>query len=461
MELTEPLFYKDDISGVSAVVGYESHAVRAVRYCFTAPDTGASAMTLAFSANVGNGTTPERLLVGFDRATALGELTREGWVYRGELTALLLPGQLVELWIYPPDTTFGWVYWQRTGSVTFSGAAVAELTAQSGDLGTALTVTIIPYLEENRTLRCLFAGESLTILEDSPLLETVWTPPLAWASLIPGESAPARLVLSGTGGERSFEIMLTVPASVVPTVSARWQDVSGAQAVAGELVQGCSRLEVTVQAEGACGSTVESAEVLLDGVPYYGTELPAGELTLQVQVVDSRRRRAVWSERLSVMAYTPPVLEAAFSRCTEEGEPDDTGEFALVTLTGQVSWGTGIITLYLGESETVLTVEGAFSREQLLPASSARSHRLTALLTDGLRTVEVTGVLSVGYATMDFLAGGRGVALGCTATEEGFRCAMAARFSGGIWLTEGVDYGDTLPETLPEGRLFFLRMSDG
>jgi hypothetical protein len=39
-------------------------------------------------------------------------------------------------------------------------------------------------------------------------------------------------------------------------------------------------------------------------------------------------------------------------------------------------------------------------------------------------------ILSIGYATMDFLRGGRGIAFGTVANEEGFHCAMDARFLG-------------------------------
>ena len=41
-------------------------------------------------------------------------------------------------------------------------------------------------------------------------------------------------------------------------------------------------------------------------------------------------------------------------------------------------------------------------------------------------------VLSTAYATIDLLYGGKGIAFGTTALQEGFWCAMNAHFTGDV-----------------------------
>ena len=49
---------------------------------------------------------------------------------------------------------------------------------------------------------------------------------------------------------------------------------------------------------------------------------------------------------------------------------------------------------------------------------------------DKVSSISSTVTISVGYATIDFLKGGRGIAFGTTALTAGFKCAMDADFTG-------------------------------
>ena len=70
----------------------------------------------------------------------------------------------------------------------------------------------------------------------------------------------------------------------------------------------------------------------------------------------------------------------------------------------------------------------------MVEAPSAHTLEITADLLDRIATVRRSMTLSVGYATLDFLAGGKGIAFGTTAKDLGFTCAMAANFTGGLRL---------------------------
>jgi len=200
-------------------------------------------------------------------------------------------------------------------------------------------------------------------------------------------------------------------------------------------VQLVSRLDVDVTAAGVFGSSIRSVTMTLGGRAYTGgTVLDSGALALAVTAVDSRGRsgRAVYA--LETAAYTPPQLTLSASRCTQEGSSDDTGSFAQVTVSGAVAdlaGNTAALTLEYGlESEEIQLSPGSVTHQTVIPADPDSTLTVTATLTDQFLSVQRSMVLSTGYATMDFLRGGRGIAFGTAATKEGFTCAMDMDMAG-------------------------------
>ena len=76
---------------------------------------------------------------------------------------------------------------------------------------------------------------------------------------------------------------------------------------------------------------------------------------------------------------------------------------------------------------------GDFTHTEIVEAPSVSTLALSATLSDALLTATDNMILSVGYATMDFLKGGKGIAFGATATRDGFTCAMPTYFSGEMY----------------------------
>ena len=135
--------------------------------------------------------------------------------------------------------------------------------------------------------------------------------------------------------------------------------------------------------------------------------------------------------------YAVPVLKLSASRCQADGTADDFGEYAKITVTGSVTaignGNTATLTVdYNGTPETYSLPPSGFTWSKIVPVPSTTTRKITATLADKLKSTPRDMVLSVGYATMDFLDGGKGIAFGATATEEGFTCAMPARFTGGV-----------------------------
>ena len=324
----------------------------------------------------------------------------------------------------------------RTSTPTVSAASVA--------LGSPLTINTNRAAAFTHTLEYSFEGASGVIAQgvgDS----VKWTPPLNLARQIPNAVSGTAVITCTTYsgstpiGSKKVTVTLTVPESVVPTASASWEDPSGAYGLLGSLVQNISKLEVTVSGTGAYGSTITGAAVSLEGKTYGGGVLTkSGNLSLTVSVTDSRGRVGTAAYTIAVAPYSVPSLTLNASRCTADGTADDTGDYARITVSGYVtqvnSSNTGNLSLTYGAaSETVSLGVGDISYQKTVYADPNATMTITAVLSDKLVSASRTMVLSTGYATLDLLAGGKGISFGKAATREGFDCAMPAYFSGGLY----------------------------
>ena len=329
-----------------------------------------------------------------------------------------------------------------------AGASTPTVRVASVPMGEALVIaTNRASAAFTHTLTYRFGSASGTIGEtvgDS----VSWAPSLELARQIPNGTSGTAVIscvtyLNGKAiGTKEVTVVLTVPASVVPTASATWEDTSGAFSKMGAPVQNISKLRWDVTGTGSYGSTIVSAAVTLKGKAYSGGILTdAGAIPVKITVTDSRGRVGIAEDTLTVAAYAPPSLTLSASRCLEDGTADEAGDHAKVTVSGfvtqvngqnaaelQVSWGGG--------AETVLPEVGQITWEKIVPADPDTTAQISATLSDKLASTAKSMVLSTGYATLDLLAGGKGIAFGKAATKEGFECAMTASFPGGIACTK-------------------------
>lgn len=472
MNLTNYEFYNNGTPGASAVVGVSDRLPRNVRYTFTAPATGASGVSLRFQGSAGSGTTPDRLRFAFTtdptayaaanwNTQGNGVITRisGGYAYEGSASVLLLPGLTYYLFIWPDTSTFGWVRWYTAdgySTLETTGGAYSSLAVPSGTLGSAMTLKVTRY-DTTFSHRVTYSfGKETGLIYTGKDESFSWTPPLSLASQIPAASSANAVysitTLDGNGNQvgtpQTVTASLAVPASVVPTVTFTWEDSTGKASVFGDPVQNVSALRVTPTAAGAYGSTITATAVKLNGANYSGGIVTAsGSLTLSVTVTDSRGRTATAAQTVNVIAYQAPQLTLSASRCTQDGTLDDEGEYALITVTGSLALiggqNSGALTLTYAagdggasyeETENPVTPANYFWYEWVVEAPSENTLDISATVQDRITTARRTMTLSVGYATMDFLAGGKGIAFGTTAKAPGFTCAMDANFTGGLQL---------------------------
>lgn len=466
--LKNPIFYIDGVGGVSYVVGYELYGNRVARYEFTTDSTGASGVYLEFNNNWpaewGNprvkffiGTDPEsHANAGGPSYPYTGELAyriEQPYInYYGSADVILMPNTKYYLWLFPAEQEIKYTYWDTAvGSAIMQtiGGAVSTISPQTGTLGNSFNIMVTRYVGTfTHTIKYSIGNRTGTICEKSSSLSVVWTPSVELASQITTSATGTAYVEITTYdgnkviGSTSVYFTLIVPSNIVPTVSFEWEDRSDADDKFGVLTQNISFLRVSTSALGAYGSKIKKTVVYIDGKEYNGEVITAsGFVTLRAVTTDSRGRTGSESVSLNVYEYSRPQITVSASRCDQDGTPNDIGEYALIKMALKTSDTNGrnsaTINLTYGNlSDTIQSESGEVEITRIVPAPSVSSLRISAYVRDEINVSSTSSmVLSVGYATMDFLRGGKGVAFGTTATQEGFTCAMLARFLGGV---EGV-----------------------
>ena len=273
-----------------------------------------------------------------------------------------------------------------------------------------------------------------------------WTPPLDLAYQVPSDDEVTVTIYcntytdSGTTlvGTKSVSITATVPTNVTPYAEILNRgDATAAYVKLGTYVQNVSHLNLHIGNSGTYGSYVTGVGITLGGKAFSSGALitGSGNLTLRITVTDSRGRSSSDEEIISVAPYKEPKLALTAHRCDEDGTANDAGEYAKITVSGSTTQvnnrNTATCMLTYGGTTVNLGIGvGDFYKELIVEASSEKTMAISATLSDKLKSVPRSMVLSTGYATMDFLAGGRGIAFGTTATKEGFTCAMDTDFAG-------------------------------
>jgi len=312
------------------------------------------------------------------------------------------------------------------------------------------------------TIKYTFGTKSGTICNKSSATSVSWKPPLDLAHMIPNST-------SGTGtltcetysgntkiGSKSISFTCNVPSSVVPSCSAT---VTNTNNTFGCYAQILSGVKVKPSASGSYSSTIKSIKISVtdmsdksasNGVEYtFDAFTKTGTKTIKVTATDSRGRTKSWSTTVSVVAYSLPTAKVSASRgngsTTGSFVASDTGDHAKITAIGSVSNISGnYLTPTLqyriaGSSAwTNLSVSASglsLNSVLVIAASDVNAYDIRLVVKDKSgRSATATMTLSNGFATMDYKAGGDGVAFGMTATRAGLDCAMLMRILNSTYL---------------------------
>lgn len=322
----------------------------------------------------------------------------------------------------------------------------SSVSMPAATMGAEVTISINPAVDQfTHTLTYSFGSASGTITTKTSLLAVKWTPALTLANQIPNTT-------SGTGtltcytysgstliGTRSITITLKVPTSVVPTIrSFTATRVDGTVPSSwGIYVQNKSAVTLTISnAAGARGSTIKAYSIT--GGSYSGSSstlttgvlVSSGTYTFTGKVTDSRGRTATKTVSISVVEYSPPVITGHVSyRSNSSGTAADAGTYirGLVTYTYASCSSKNTVTratYYKRSTATSWTnASKSFSSGTGFTfgggnISAEYTYDVKYTLTDAFTTVSVTETISTAAVLMDFLRGGKGIAIGKVAETE-------------------------------------------
>ena len=143
---------------------------------------------------------------------------------------------------------------------------------------------------------------------------------------------------------------------------------------------------------------------------------------------------AVWS-----LSYSAPTISGiSVYRCTDAGVASDDGRYAKVIFSWTTNVSVSSVRITWGLASTTVSTSGTSGSvnrtvgQGNLDPETVYTFQITVTDSGGGSTT-VTRTLSTKGFAIDFLAGGKGVAIGKTATETNlFDVALPARFAGGI-----------------------------
>lgn len=271
-------------------------------------------------------------------------------------------------------------------------------------------------------------------------------------------------------GTRTVTLTLTAPSSWVPTISSATYAPSNNVLGAGIYPSTVTGVAVSVSCAGSNNSTISNVTVNFQNRNYSTTTLTnnayeietdvctgTGTARLTVTVTDSRGRTATTYQDISIVAYAYPTLTLDITRteASTGSTLSEIGGYMHISLSGSVAsvdGGSNAINTSSGKTPVLKYKKAGDSGYTAISLSyssgdtsisytsstnvtvvSTASCEVTASLTDlAGNTTTVTKILPVGYKTMDFLKGGRGIAFGMNSMREGFDCAMNARFNDDI-----------------------------
>lgn len=336
---------------------------------------------------------------------------------------------------------------------TIPRSTAPTLYSNSVDMGG--TATIYTYAASSsftHDLAYAFAGSDFVTFATDVESVYYWRVPTELANRIPNATSGTVTIRCTTKngstvvGTQTVLMTAKVPASVVPVVNSvtLTEATAGLAAQFGAFIQTKSKLQATIDASGASGSTIKSYSTSLLGKIYTGAAwtsdalTQSGNLSLVTTVTDSRGRTAQKTTIVSVLAYTAPQITSfSVARYTSAGQPDPDGTYLWATYAYSVaplgnkntaamvieykrSTATGWTSLLTGSALSANTT----AKPTGATFSTDYQYDLRITVTDWFGASATYGaILPSGAVIMDIRADGKGLAFFKTSTKEGVEIA--------------------------------------
>ncbi|WP_458398047.1 DUF859 family phage minor structural protein [Anaerotignum sp.] len=371
-----------------------------------------------------------------------------------------------------------------SGSGTFNTIArastISSVTSSVSVTGSNAVTVNITRAASSFTHTVVFSFGSYSNTQTGVGTSASYTIPQTWLNAMPnGTSGTAKVTVTTYSGSTkigsavSKNFTLTVPSTVVPTISAVTlsEAVSGIAAQFGGYVQNKSKIAVKITASGSLSSTIKAYKTTIQGANFTAASFTSGFLTksgtsnVTVTVTDSRGRTASTTKSITVIAYSAPTITSFQGfRCLANGTENYEGTYLNVTPNFSISpVGDKNTKSYSVEyklksatSWTTLTSGAVYALNKAIISTSGfmsvdNSYDIRLSVTDFFTTVRSTIEIPTAFTLLDFNASGKGIAFGkVSEMNEGIEFALPTVFSHAEtpssvkYLNTGQDLNDIL-----------------
>jgi hypothetical protein len=342
--------------------------------------------------------------------------------------------------------TVGWTAFNIDGEIpTIPRATTPTLSASSVAMGSAVTINL-PRASSSFTHNVTYRfGNATGTINSNAGTSCSWTPPVSLAQQIKTSTSGVGTITVQTKngstviGTKTINITLTVPSTVVPTISGH----SIAEATAniaskfGAFVQSKSTLKVTTTAAGAQGSTITAYQTVIEGRSYTGSPCTSaaisdsGTIAVKTTVTDSRGRTASKTQNVTVLAYSPPqITVSSVARTSDEATTATcTYNFSIASVNGKntkafyIQYLNGSTWTDITRMSDVYTKSGSVTSGAVFGVDATTKVRFVAQ--DYFTSVVVEKEVGPTFTLMNFGAGGKSLGIGMLSANNGtFQCAL-------------------------------------
>lgn len=351
---------------------------------------------------------------------------------------------------------------------TIPRATVPTFSSNPSNIGTALTITLNRASSSfTHTIKYSFGSLSNQQIGTGIGASTTWTPPVSLGNQIPNSTSGTCVITVDTYngsaliGTTNTNLTLTVPdtdawrptntTSFTSTNSVGYLDVISAVkatvtglSTAAKNGASVKTVSLTFQGKIYTSNITNETQIIITSENCSGV----GSNTAVTRVTDSRGLYKESSQTITVLSYSLPTVNLALTRVSEAAgtNQNETGSYMRVTLSASVANVSGnsvsakTLTYKIGNgSEQSVSISSlpydSATGSANISVSNSSSCTVTATITDTAGgTTSVIQTLPVGFKTLDFKAGGKGINIGSTAYNDGFVCNMDATFSGKVRL---------------------------
>lgn len=334
------------------------------------------------------------------------------------------------------------------GSMSLSGnlslstiprATIPSLSASNVTLGNAVTINL-PRAASGFTHNVTYQfGNASGTIATGAGTSCSWTPAVTLAQQIPS-------AVSGTGtitvvtkngstniGTKSISITLTVPSSVVPSISAHTITEATANLTSkfGAYVQSKSTLKVTTTAAGVQGSTIRSIMTVIEGKSYSGSPCTSGTIqgsgtiAVRTTVTDTRGRTASKTTNVTVVAYSPPQITTSNVARTSDESTTATAVYSFsISSVGNkndhtfyIQYLDGTTWKDIDRNTSDYTKSGSATSDSVFGVDATTKVRFVAQ--DYFTTATIEKEVGPTFTLINFGAGHKSMALGMISANEG------------------------------------------